>query len=291
MTKVTSVISFRSVKTSDEFRAVEEIQRAAWNMENWREVVPAHLLITAQKNGGLVLGAFDESRLIGFAFGFLGTEENRGERKLKHCSHMLAVLPEYQSRKIGAQLKWKQREQVLAQGIDLITWTYDPLQAVNANLNLARLGAIARRYLPDAYGEMTDGLNVGLASDRFEVEWQLNAPRVKERAERELALRNWQATIENGAQEIFSVAFDTQGLARIETEERPQGTTLLVEIPANINALKNASPQLAHEWRMRTREFFTRAFAAGYTAVDFLFSDAGGPLVSDRAAYLLIYSR
>jgi predicted GNAT superfamily acetyltransferase len=300
------LVSIRPVKAWSEYLAAEELQRVVWQMPDWRDAVPANLLITAQKNGGLVLGAFMDERLIGFAFSFLGAEEHQGQKKIKHCSHMLAVLPKYQSLKIGVRLKFKQRELALAQGIDLITWTYDPLQALNANLNLARLGAIARRYVPNAYGEMTDGLNVGLPSDRFEVEWWLNTPRVRERAAgndassrgtRERSFNenppqddasphraDWGALVHAGAQEIFEIALDTQHLPHIKGENELRGDWLLVEIPDNLGTIKTTAPDLAREWRSRTRGLFQRAFAAGYAAVDFVVASRGG----DRhAAYVL----
>lgn len=281
---VDAEVSIRPLHAWNEYLAAEELQRVVWQMPDWRDVVPAHLLITAQKNGGLVLGAFEpDGRMVGLVFGFLGAELVAGKLKTKHCSHMLAVLPEYQSRQIGARFKLAQRAAVLAQGIDLITWTYDPLQALNAKLNLVRLGALARHYIPDAYGEMTDGLNVGLASDRFQVEWWLNAPRVRACAEGRPARPDWDALAQAGARAVFEIAFDAH-LPRIVQEHDLRGDCLLVEIPARLNALKAAAPDLARAWRSHTRALFTRAFAAGYVATGFVTATRAG---EDRAAYVL----
>src|SRR5574341_1774466 len=278
-------VSIRPINKWQEYLATEELQRMVWQMPDWRDAVPANLLITIHKNGGIVLGAFDQNeRLVGLVFSFLGSEEHRGQMKIKHCSHMLAVLPEYQAQKIGARLKFTQREYALAQGIDLITWTYDPLQAINANLNLARLGAMARRYIPDAYGEMTDGINAGLSSDRFQVEWWLNAPRVKERAEGKPRHADWETLARAGARPVFEIAFDAHHLPHIERENESASDLLLVEMPSNLNTLKAHSPALAQEWRLRTRDFFQRAFAAGYAAIDFVIGTRGG---HRRAAYAL----
>jgi predicted GNAT superfamily acetyltransferase len=278
-------IMVRPFKSWDEFLAAEELQRSIWQMPDWRDAVPANLLITVYKNGGVTLGAFDGTQLVGFVFSFIGAEPKNGALKFKHCSHMLAVLPEYQSRKIGTRLKFAQRDTVRAQHIDLITWTYDPLQAGNANLNLVRLGAIARQYITDAYGEMTDGLNAGLASDRFQVEWWLNSPRVVECAAYEPRQSEWDALVRLGAQQIFTIKMDQRGLPHVErvSEASP---TILVEIPRN-HAIKAAVPDLAREWRMCTREFFTCAFSLGYVAKDFVFSDSGN---TRRAAYVLTRS-
>lgn len=279
------MVSIRSIDKWQEYLAAEQLQRIVWQMPDWRDAIPSNLLITIHKNGGIVLGAFDKNeRLVGFVFSFLGSEEHRGRMKIKHCSHMLAVLPEYQAQKIGARLKLTQREYALAQGIDLITWTYDPLQALNANLNLARLGAIARRYIPDAYGEMTDGINAGLPSDRFQVEWWLNAPRVKECAEGKPRHVEWETLTQAGARPVFEIAFDTHHLPHIEREDKLASDSLLVEIPSDLTALKSHSAALAQEWRRRTRDLFERAFTAGYAAVDFVIGTRGE---RRRAAYVL----
>lgn len=257
-------VIIRPLHDWSEYLAAEELQRSVWRMPDWRDAVPANLLITIQKNGGILLGAFDGDRLAGFAFSFVGIDRHLDPPLLKHCSHMLAVLPEYQSRHLGVQLKFRQRELALAQGIELMTWTYDPLLALNAKLNLTRLGAVARRYIPDAYGEMTDGLNAGLASDRFEVEWWLNSARARACA----AGAPFTAGSETGMEWPY-----VRDAAEID------GDNFLVEIPDDLAALKAASPERAREWRSRTRAIFTRAFAVGYTATAFV--------TAPRPAYVL----
>ncbi len=275
-------ISLRLLQTWDEYLAAEEIQRVVWQMPDWRDAVPANMMITVQKNGGIALGAFDGERLVGLAFGFIGLDQHLDKPVLKQCSHMLAVLPEYQSLKIGVRLKLLQRELTLAQGITLMTWTYDPLLSINANLNLVRLGAVARRYIPDAYGEMTDGLNVGLASDRLEVEWWLASHRVQARTAGAAPRVDWQAAVHAGARAVFDVAAGDARLPRIRDVGALEGDRVLVEIPQQMAALKAAAPELAREWREQTRRVFTRAFAAGYTATDFV-RDSN----ASRCAYLL----
>ena len=171
------IIQIRLLSTQEEIRSVEQLQREVWSLPDV-EVVPLHVLITAAKNGGLLLGAFDDERLVGFVFGFPGLTP---EGKLKHCSHMAGVHPAYRDRGLGYSLKLAQREHVLAQGIDLITWTFDPLETRNATLNFHKLGAICNTYLPNLYGEMRDGLNAGLPSDRFQVDWWIASERVAQR--------------------------------------------------------------------------------------------------------------
>lgn len=258
----------------------EELQMRVWEMPDYRDVVPAHLLITAVKNGGILVGAFDGLEMVGFAFGFIGREGNDLKHRLKHTSHMLAVLPSVRTRGLGARMKWLQREQALKQGLDLMTWTYDPLQAVNGYLNLVRLGAIARRYYRNAYGEMTDALNAGMASDRFEVEWHLLSPRAIRRT------AHWE-TVKSSKrrQDIYEIRWNVRGLPLIAKEHPLQGETLRIEFPTDINALKLSDPSLAVEWRTRTRETFERAFAAGYVACDV--SRKLGPGERARCWYVL----
>ena len=178
-------IVYRRIETIDEYRAIEDLQAQVWGSDA-RDVVPLHLLLTANKNGGLALGAFDPDLtppddLIGFVFGFVGLT---AAGQVKHCSHMLGVLPQYRDRGIGEELKRRQRDFVLAQGITLMTWTFDPLQSRNARLNLRKLGAICRTYARNLYGTMSDRLNAGIPSDRFEVEWFLASRHVEARLAR-----------------------------------------------------------------------------------------------------------
>lgn len=280
-----AAISIRALHAWDELQAAEELQRRVWQMPDWRDAVPGNLLTAVGKSGGTVLGAFAaDGKLVGLAFSFIGLDTHAEPAKLKHHSHMVAVLPEFRSQGIGIQLKFKQREEALAQHIDLMTWTYDPLQALNANLNLVHLGAIARRYIVNAYGEMTDGLNAGVASDRFEVEWWLNAPRVKGCAAGQALEFRWHDLARAGARQVFHVQIDPRGIPHIEHENELRGERLLVEIPANVGAVKTASLGLAREWRVRTREMFQRAFAAGYAAIGFVFANQEE---HRRAAYVL----
>lgn len=230
-------------------------------MPDYRDAVPANLLSTAIKNGGILVGAFEQERMIGFAFGFLGNEGHT----LKHTSHMLAVLPDLRIKGIGAKIKWFQRAEALKQGLALMTWTYDPLQAINAHLNLTRLGAIARRYYRDVYGEMTDSINSGVASDRFEVEWHLESERVKTRE----TLRP-PPPDDMDAPPIYRVGWDANGLPYIADEYELAHDSHLMEIPADLQTLKTTSPALAVQWRQRTRDTFERAFAVGYVACEFL---------------------
>jgi chorismate synthase len=251
----------RNVGTMDELRACEELQLQAWHMPGDREVVPLHLLVAAQKSGGLLLAAFDGARAVGFVFGFAGLSR---KGRPYHYSHLLAVAPEVQGQGVGWQLKCAQREAVLAQGLDRICWTYDPLLARNAHLNIAKLGAVCRTYLRDLYGPLTDGLNADLPSDRLQVDWWLASDRVRER----LAGRKRAHLPEPGAwvlrSEETAGGLRAPGHVNLEAGEK----WLAVEIPDDYQAVKAADAELALAWRLATREALEACFAAGYLVVE-----------------------
>jgi predicted GNAT superfamily acetyltransferase len=274
-------IEIRSIQTHDEYRAIEELQREAWGLDDV-EIVPEHLLLTVQKSGGLLLGAFESSpqgegwRLVGFIFGFVGLLP---DGRARHCSHMAGVIPAYQNQNVGYRLKLAQRQHVLAQGLDLITWTFDPLESRNAYLNFHKLGATCRTYLRDLYSDLRDTLSAGLSTDRFEVDWRVASAHVADRL--------------RGAQtHPFLSALQTEGVPLLnralpgdlprppETVLPLAGDRLLVQIPADLQAIKAADMGLARAWRLHTRALFEAAFAADYVATDLLFE--GG-----QSCYLL----
>jgi predicted GNAT superfamily acetyltransferase len=286
-------IEIRSIQTLDEYRAVERIQRVVWGHGDL-DVVPDHLLITMQKNGGLVLGAFEvlpeegpgerpakrpgekKERLIGCALGFVGLSPGG---QVKHCSHMVGVDPAYQNQNVGYRLKLAQREHVLAQGIDLITWTFDPLESRNARLNFHKLGATCNTYLRDLYGHMRDELNVGLSSDRFQVDWHIASAHV---AGRLRGGRTGPSLSELRAEGVSLLNCPLPGdLPRPPQAVLPlEGDRLLVQIPARFQAIKSADLALSRAWREHTRALFEAAFTAGYTVVDL-------PFEAGQSCYLL----
>jgi predicted GNAT superfamily acetyltransferase len=162
-----------------EFERCVEIQIVVWGYSEG-DLIPKRAFIVAASIGGQVIGAFDDaqpggSAIVGFAMSLPGYREGR---PYLH-SHMLAVLPEYRNAGLGRRLKLAQRDDALARGIELMEWTFDPLEIKNAHLNLARLGAISRRYRRDFYGPSTSPLQGGLPTDRLVAEWWLGSPRVR----------------------------------------------------------------------------------------------------------------
>lgn len=279
--------------TIEQLEEVEDLQRIVWPGSE-TDVVPAHLLITAVHNGGFVIGAFlpengekSSASLVGFAYGFPGLYSTPDGPRLKHCSHQLAVHPEFRGKGLGFKLKRAQWQLVRHQGIDRITWTYDPLLSRNARLNITRLGAVCNTYRREVYGEMRDGLNVGLASDRFQVDWWVNSQRVKKRlstrARPNLDLAHFleaEAEVINPTQlgeKGWSIPSNSVGSATDNPLVDSVPNILLVEIPSDFLALKDVDIELAREWRMITREIFEDLFLRGYLATDFVYLPGNFP--------------
>jgi len=265
------MFTIRLIETPEELRLVEELQQAVWPGSDI-DVVPMHMLITAVHNGGLVLGAFDGEKIIGFVFGFPGLESTPDGPRPKHCSHMMGVHPDCRDDGVGFALKRAQWQMVRHQGLDHVTWTYDPLLSRNAYLNIAKLGAVCVTYHQSEYGDMRDGLNVGLPSDRFQVDWWINTPRVERRLSKQarptLKLND---VIKTGLRSFYAVN-SSGGLIRPPEHVPPfDDRLLLAEIPADFLALKEKDFPLARDWRFFTRELFETAFAKGFIVTDFVF--------------------
>jgi predicted GNAT superfamily acetyltransferase len=262
-------IQIRPLLTQDEYRAFQQLEQEVWPNS---QMMPNAMLLMVQKNGGLVLGAFDVSpresneRLIGLLLGFIGLTP---QGKVKHCSHMVGVHPQHQNQRVGYRLKMAQREHVLAQGIDLVTWTFDPLQSRNAYLNLRKLGAVCNAYLPNHYGEMQDGLNVGVSSDRFQVDWNIASQHVSDRLSGVSTDDSLSALQATGVPIVNPFSPD-QLPAVPPTVYSIESERLLIQVPADFQAIRSADIPLACAWREHSRALFETAFAAGYAAIDLL---------------------
>lgn len=170
---MSGAVVVRACEGLQEFRACVALQKDIWS-EADLEIVPDTIFVVAEHAGGQILGAFDAERLVGFTLSMPGI---RNGVAYLH-SHMTGVRAEYRDRGVGRMLKLFQREEALSRDIRLIEWTFDPLEMRNAHFNLNRLGAIARRYLPNLYGITSSPLHRGLATDRLVAEWYLDSPRV-----------------------------------------------------------------------------------------------------------------
>jgi predicted GNAT superfamily acetyltransferase len=227
------VILVRPLTAHAEFAAAVDLQRQIWGFDEI-ELLPVRLFVTALKVGGQALGAFDGHRMIGFCLAIPGIH---GKGKPYLHSHMLGVLAEYRNLGVGRKLKLAQREDALARGIDLIEWTFDPLELKNAWFNLEGLGAIVRRFVPNQYGSTTSPLHAGLPTDRCVAEWWLSSSRVN----RILGGGSW------GRDNIS---------ARIA-------------VPAAIVSIKRDDPRRARDIQTRVREEFQGHLTNGLAAVGF----------------------
>jgi predicted GNAT superfamily acetyltransferase len=280
----------RPLTSTEEMERIEGLQRIIWPGSEV-DIVPAHIIKTIALNGGIVIGALDGEKLIGFVFGFLGvTEVGDGQlalESLKHCSHQLGVHPDYRNLGLGYRLKLAQRKAVIEQGLKLATWTYDPLLSLNGHLNVRRLGIVCNRYIRDAYGSMRDGLNIGLASDRFDVDWYVNSTRVIDRVEKGKNPPKFSDYTERGVVVLNPAMMGEGGLLSPSDKiTNPKSSLALVEIPSDFLKIKEVDSELAGAWRVLTREIFEDAFDEGYLVSDFLFVKDGGEA---RSYYLLTH--
>ncbi len=251
----------RPLTTIAEMHRFEAAEREIWPVADIVKVYPEpELLLTVAHNGGLVLGAWDGDTLAGILFGFLGRAAGG---PLKHCSHLLGVLPAYRGQGIGQALKWAQRAAVLDQGLGDISWTYDPLETPNALLNLHALGARVGIYHPNLYGAMPDGLNAGLPSDRFEVSWWIGSAAVRGRAAGQFPAWPAAAPLVNPPLPPVAGGWPRPGAWALLPDD-----VVLVAVPADFQGLRRADPELALAWRLQTREVFQRLFDRGYPAED-----------------------
>ncbi|GAB1471475.1 GNAT family N-acetyltransferase [Chloroflexota bacterium] len=282
-----SLPNIRLLETPQELQMVEELQRQVWPGSE-TDIVPMHMMITVAHNGGLVLGAFEEDKCIGFVYGFPGLETTPDGPRLKHCSHQMGIHPDYRDSGIGFALKRAQWQMVRQQGHDHITWTYDPLLSRNARLNIAKLGAVCVTYRQAEYGEMRDGLNAGLPSDRFQVDWWINSRRVDKRlSKRPRPTLKLTHLYRSGLRPFYPPQTRPDGWI-VPPEHLPpfEERLLLAEIPAEFTDLKAKDFALARDWRFFTRELFETAFAKNYIVTDFIFdANAGSP----RGLYVLTH--
>ena len=258
----------REAESDAEYHAVEDLQKEAWGF-NDLDVVPAATLVATKWAGGMVLGAFEGSLMIGFAYGFPAYEDGRASIH----SHMLAVKPEYRNAQVGFYLKLAQRDFALNKGLDEITWTFDPLQSLNAHLNFAKLGVISRRYLVNFYGETSSSpLHQGFGTDRLWVRWLLASDNVRNRLSRDKQTAR--------ASDILTDLRDALRSALISIDEgRPRladfetalsNDRALIEIPHDITSIKERDPDAGRAWREATRAAFLASLEAGFTVCDFL---------------------
>ncbi|HXX21447.1 MAG TPA: hypothetical protein VEJ46_18770 [Candidatus Acidoferrum sp.] len=210
-----------------EYDECVRLEHVTWGEEI---AVPSAIFVVAHHTGGQVIGAFDQGRMIGFTLSIAGLRDGK---PFLH-SHMTAVLPEFRDRGVGRGLKLYQRQDAIKRGIEWIEWTFDPLEFKNAHFNFVRLGAVARRYIPNCYGVTASPLHAGLPTDRLVAEWWLNSERVK------------------------SILADNLSAAK--------GSALRISLPANMDDIRGTDRETALRLQAAAREQFVKLFAEGYVA-------------------------
>jgi predicted GNAT superfamily acetyltransferase len=248
------MIQVRRLATIEEFSEALQLQQCVWGFAD-ADLVPLPVFVVASHTGGQVLGAFD-GRMVGFCLAFTGLKAGG---PFLH-SHMLAVLPEYRNAGVGRLLKLEQRSDALARGLDLMEWTFDPLQIKNAYFNIARLGAIVRRYLENEYGNTSSPLDGGLPTDRCVAEWWMASPRVE-------------AILSATAPSRSSVA-DSRW-SRLGIEER-------IILPADMDRIRREDPERARDIQRSTAARFQSSFNQGLAVIGFERSDTEGAYLLGR---------
>src|SRR5271166_856179 len=288
-TQSKSAVTIRDLRSFEDLKQVEQVEREVWGLSDL-DITPLTLAIATKEAGSIWVGAFDGAKLVGFAFGFLGTEHGR----LILHSHMLAVREAYRNSRLGYKLKLAQRERALALRIDdgritdgrnnnnevrnsdarpndvrihEMTWTFDPLQSRNAHLNFAKLGVVSESYKADFYGPETSSVLHRNGTDRLWVTWPLTSRRVRERLQGR----------ESRAESLDALSTLTP-LVQFNGDGKPVGADLAaalgrqriaIEIPSDIAAVEQKDPTLAKEWRRETRWAFTEALKSGFFVAEF----------------------
>jgi predicted GNAT superfamily acetyltransferase len=258
-------VTLRDISDLAGCRAVVAVQERVWGAGS--EIVPASVLLVSVKRGGILIGAFSDQELAGFVWSLPGVKDGA----LTHWSHMLGILPSFRGQRLGVALKLAQRDRALTQGIDLIEWTFDPLQAPNAHLNFSVLGATASTYLIDVYGDMAGPLHRGTATDRLIAEWRLR----ESHAERRLTGRTSSEPFVARTAELIEAqpVIDTESAGEwtvaVGADLTVTDRRVLVPIPSRFTEMQSQALDRALAWRSTTRRVFTTYFSRGYRAVDF----------------------
>lgn len=240
------MIDIQLLSKQKEFEEAVQLQKKIWGFADI-ELLPVRLFVVATKVGGQAIGAYDGGHMVGFCLSIPGLKP--GGTSYLH-SHMLGVLPEYQNSGVGRMLKLRQREDALARSIELIEWTFDPLEIKNAYFNMERLGAVVRRYVKNQYGTTSSPLHGGLPTDRCIAEW-------------------WVATVR------------VQGYIAGEKTDHP-AIEERIRVPNTIDEIRRNDPKKAREIQNSIAGQFTRHFDGGLAVIGFERSQDSGTYLLGR---------
>jgi len=262
-------VTYRDLATLDDFNAVVELERRIWG-PGYDDVVPESILTVSVHRGGILIGAFAAERMIGFVYSLPGLKGGRPTQ----WSHMLGVVDEFRQAGIGAQLKLMQRDRTLAMGLDLIEWTYDPLQAANAHLNFVKLGVVVEEYLENVYGASGSPLHQGNPTDRFVAEWHIRKPHDARKF----------AALKAKAVPVNRTEWNDGWLESVDVDLSAEDRRLAIEIPMGFTDMLARAPERAMAWRVCTRAIFTTYLDRGYRVVAFILDVAAkkGTYVIER---------
>jgi predicted GNAT superfamily acetyltransferase len=230
---MSGTLEVRALTEHAQFVEAVALQKTIWGFAEI-ELLPVRLFVVASKIGGQIFGAYDGDRMVAFLLAIPGLKA--GGKSYLH-SHMMGVLSEYRNAGIGRMLKLRQREEAIERGIELIEWTFDPLEIKNAFFNIERLGAVVRRYVLNQYGTTTSTLHGGLPTDRCVAEWYISSARV--------------------GSLLTTGAF-----------ERP-AEAARIRVPAAIDTWRKTEPARARETQAAVSEAFQKHFREGLAVVGF----------------------
>jgi predicted GNAT superfamily acetyltransferase len=277
-------ITIRELDSVADLRQVQTLEKEVWNLADI-DVLALTSAVASMEAGAIWLGAFDDNKLMGFAFAFPGIDN----ATVTFHSHQLAVRPECRDLDVGQKLKLAQRQRVLAvrlgethagghtsiqNRISEITWTFDPLQSKNAHLNFFKLGVLSDSYKIDLYGPETSSALHRNGTDRLWVRWPITSRRVAERlgekppAGKKTDLRTETLDALSTVQPLILFSGDGRPV-RSDLEAALRRQRLAIEIPSEINSIERKDPELAREWRMATRWAFTESLRAGFQVAEF----------------------
>lgn len=243
-----AAVTIRPMESVEDRRACVDLQRTVWGAD-FAESVPAGFLQITQKVGAVLLGAYDAGeRLVGFVYGVTGFVGGHPV----HWSHMLAVRERFRNRGIGRRLKVRQRDWLRERGIHSMFWTFDPLEARNAQLNLNGLGAEVTDFIPDMYGHTGSSLHEN-GTDRFVVSWPFDDP---DRGRPSIDPASWRSV----------PVLQPSGGQELSTVVAPRGEALQVEIPSDFQAL---APGVQQRWRRESREIFEALMERNFSVAGF----------------------